>query len=302
MKRVLLTGASGFIGQHAIAPLIARGYDVHAVSSSPRETASPSVRCHRTNLLDAAALAHLMQQIQPTHLLHFAWYAEPGGFWRSSENFRWLEASIGLLRYFREHGGQRVVMAGTCAEYDWDFGFCSETITPCQPATAYGVCKNALQETLKAYSAEHRLSSAWGRIFFLYGPGEHPARLVPSVIASLLRGEAARCTHGDQIRDFLHVKDVADAFVALLDSPVEGVVNIASGNPVALRQIVLAAADCLGARERVQFGALPLPDNEPPLLVADCRRLANDLGWRPKLDLATGMAQTVQHWQQRFER
>jgi len=71
MKRVLLTGASGFIGQHAIAPLIARGYDIHAVSSSPRETASASMRCHRTNLLDAPALARLMQQIQPTHLLHF---------------------------------------------------------------------------------------------------------------------------------------------------------------------------------------------------------------------------------------
>jgi len=106
--------------------------------------------------------------------------------------------------------------------------------------------------------------------------------LVPSVIASLLRGEAARCTHGDQIRDFLHVTDVADAFVALLDSPVEGAVNIASGNPVALRQIVLAAADCLGARERVQFDAPSPSDNEPPLLVADWRRLANELGWRPK--------------------
>ncbi len=296
MKRVLLTGASGFIGRHVHAPLVVRGYEVHAVSSQHSGEVPSGVRWHRANLLDSAETLRLMADIRPTHLLHFAWNTEPGRFWHSPENFRWLEASIALLRHFREQGGERVVMAGSCAEYDWNFGYCSEAVTPCRPATPYGVCKNALQETLRAYCVDESLSGAWGRIFFLYGPGEHPARLVASVIASLLRGEKARCTHGNQIRDFLHVEDVATAFVTLLDSAVEGAVNIASGSPITLRDVVLTAADCLGACERVQFGAIPAPENEPPLLVGDVRRLSKEVLWKRKYDLAAGIAQAVDYW------
>ena len=300
MKRVLLTGATGFIGQYAIAPLVARGFEVHAVSSRQLGVLE-GVHSHCANLLDNKETASLMAEIRPTHLLHFAWYAEPGKFWRSPENFRWLEASIALLRHFREAGGQRVVMAGTCAEYDWDYGYCSEAVTPCRPATTYGVCKNALQETLHAYCAEEKLSSAWGRIFFLYGSNEHPARLVSSIITSLLRGEIARCTHGNQLRDFMHVEDVASAFVALLDSAVEGPVNIASGCPASLREVVLAAADYIGARERVQFGAITAPENDPPLLVGDNRRLLNEVVWNQRRDLRVGIEQTVDWWRRNLE-
>ncbi len=299
MKRVLLTGASGFIGRHASALLAARGYEVHAVSSRPDTNTVPGICWHHADLLGGVDTARLMAEVRPSHLLHFAWYAEPGKFWCSSENFRWLEASIALLRHFREQGGERVVMAGTCAEYDWNYGFCSEQVTPCRPVTPYGVCKNALQETLHSYCDEEGLSSAWGRIFFLYGPGEHPARLVASVVISLLKGEVARCTHGNQIRDFLHVDDVANAFIALLDSDVRGAVNIASGRPVTLREMVLAAADCLGARDQVNFGVLPATESEPPLLVADVRRIGTELGWRPNYDLTAGMAQTVRYWRAR---
>lgn len=298
MKRVLLTGATGFVGRNAITPLIAKGYEVHAVTSKQAASAQ-GIHWHCTNLLDSKETAHLLTEIRPTHLLHFAWYAEPREFWRSPENFRWLEASIALLRHFRESGGQRVVMAGTCAEYDWNYGYCSEAVTPCRPATPYGVCKNALQETLRSFSTEEEISSAWGRIFFLYGPNEHPSRLVSSVITSLLHGDTARCSHGNQIRDFMHVEDVASAFVALLDSAVEGPVNIASGRPVALREVVLAAADYLGARERVQFGVVPTSVNEPLLLVGDNRRLSDEVVWCPHYDLVTGIAQTVDSCQAR---
>jgi nucleoside-diphosphate-sugar epimerase len=248
------------------------------------------------DLLDETAATYLLTQVRPTHLLHFAWYVEPGAYWTSPQNTRWLNASLKLLRQFREQGGRRAVMAGTCAEYDWDFELCIEALTPLRPATPYGRCKNALREALCA--GGNGIGAAWGRIFYVYGPGEHPARLVPSVIRALSLGEAARCTHGRQVRDFLHSSDVASGFVALLDSEVEGPVNIASGQPVTIREVVLAAAECLGATDRVEFGALAAPANEPPALVADVRRLTEEVGWRPAISLADGMGQVVRAWQE----
>lgn len=301
MKRVLVTGATGFIGRNTLMLLASKGYEVHAVSSKKLE-ATYDVQWHCTNLLDSQETERLMAVIQPTHLLHLAWYVEPGKFWHSPENFHWLESSIALLRSFKKWGGHRTVMAGTCAEYDWNFGYCSEAITPCRPATAYGICKKSLQEVLHAYGLAENLSSAWGRIFFIYGPNEHSSRLVASVITSLLCGETARCTHGNQVRDFLHVEDAASAFVALLDSEVEGVVNIASGRPVTLRQIVCAVAECLGSSDFVQFGDILAPVNEPPLLLADIRRLTDEVRWCPRYDLKTGIEQTVGWWKSEAER
>ena len=301
MKRVLVTGATGFIGRQTLSFLNRRGYEVHALTSRPAPADSSTVKWHHADLFNDDQTRTVIADVRPSHLLHFAWYAEPGKFWQSDENFRWLEASLSLLRNFADHGGRRVVMSGSCAEYDWSSGLCSETSTPCRPATPYGTCKNALHEALSSFCSEKGLSGAWGRIFFLYGPGEHRPKLVASVVSSLLQGQAARCTHGNQVRDFLHVEDVASAFVALLDSKVEGAVNIASGNPTTIRDIVLMAADQCAARERVEFGAIAAPANEPPLLVADVRRLRDEVGWMPEYQIATGLEQTVQWWKSQLQ-
>ena len=216
MKRVLLTGATGFIGRHCLPLLIAQGYEVHAVYTKAVGENHLGLQWHKANLLDSHQAYMLMDKVQPTYLLHFAWYVVPGKCWMSPENVRWVQASQSLLQTFVKHGGDRVVMAGTCAEYDWKQGICSENTTPLAPATLYGSCKNTLRESLEAFSKENDLSNAWGRIFFVYGPGEHPDRLVSSVICSLLRGESISCSSGHQKRDFLFVEDVASAFVALL--------------------------------------------------------------------------------------
>ena len=199
------------------------------------------------------------------------------------------------MQAFSDRGGQRAVMAGSCAEYDWKFDYCSELLTPCRPATLYGACKHGTQLLLDAWSRQSGLSSAWGRIFFLFGPGEYPSRLVPSVIQSLLRNEPALCTHGNQVRDFMYVEDVAAAFIELLGSDVKCAVNIASGVFTTLKEVIHAIADHLNKRGLVQLGAVPAPAGEPDILIADVGRLRDEVGFRPRYSLQDGIAQTIEH-------
>ncbi|WP_372522586.1 NAD-dependent epimerase/dehydratase family protein [Sulfuricaulis sp.] len=296
MKRVLVTGATGFIGHHSLPRLLESGYEVHAVSGQRApEARSRDIVWHRANILEPGEIASLVGKVQPTHLLHFAWYAVPGKYWTAPENLAWVRATANLMQIFSDHGGQRAVMAGSCAEYDWKFDYCSELFTPCRPATLYGACKHGTQVLLDAWSRQAGLSSAWGRIFFLYGPGEYPSRLVPSVINSLLRNEPALCTHGNQVRDFMHVEDVARAFVALLDSDARGAVNIASGVSASLKDVIHAIADHLNKRDLVRLGAVPAPAGEPGALIADVGRLRDEVGFRPRYELKQGIAQTVEN-------
>ncbi|HEY0038478.1 MAG TPA: NAD-dependent epimerase/dehydratase family protein, partial [Longimicrobium sp.] len=277
-RRVLVTGASGFIGRHVLGPLLERGYEVHAVGRGSAPGLPDGVRWHAADLLDAPAVRGLVAGVGPTHLLHLAWYVEHGRFWHSAENLRWVGASLELARAFHEAGGSRAVFAGTCAEYAWEHGVCRENDTPVAPATLYGMCKDAVRRVAEAYGRDGGPSLAWGRIFFLYGPGEAAGRLVPSVVGALLRGELARCTHGEQVRDFMHVSDVAGAFAALLDAPVEGVVNVASGEPVRIRDVVAVLGEEAGRPDLVRLGALSAAPGDPAVLTADVRRLREEVG------------------------
>ncbi len=133
---------------------------------------------------------------RPDGLLHLAWCARPPDYWRSPDNLRWLAASLDLVRLFVEHGGQRIVGVGSCAEYDWRQGYCTEGVTPLLPASLYGVTKAACGSAIEAYAGETGISAAWGRLFFLYGPFDSPVRLVPSLVRSLSAGQPARCADG----------------------------------------------------------------------------------------------------------
>lgn len=295
MKRVILTGATGFVGRHAVQPLLARGFEVHALARTPRvEARIGRVSWHEADLLDPAATAAVVGKLGATHLLHFAWYAEHGRFWEAPENLDWVAASLGLLRSFHASGGRRVVVAGTCAEYAWD-GDCCDERTPLRPASLYGVSKNALRALVEEYTRAAGLSAAWARIFFTFGPGEQPTRVIAAVARALVRGETVPCSPGTQVRDFLYVEDVATAFAVLLDSDATGSFDIGSGEAVALRTLLEGLERLAGRQGLVRFGEAP-HRSEPPRIVADSRRLRDELGWTPGNTLDEGLERTLSWW------
>lgn len=305
MKRVLVTGATGCIGRHACARLLAQGWDVHGVSSRPPTAATSApiaalpagVEMHTADLLQPGVADRLTREVQASHLLHLAWYIAPGKWAAAPQNYLWVEASLALVRAFQAAGGQRVVTSGSCLEYDWRYGYCTERLTPLQPHTFYGVCKSALAQLVEGYAGLTGLSSAWGRIFFLYGPWEHPDRLVASVARSLVTGQRARTSHGRQIRDYLFADDIADALVTLLASDLRGPVNIGSGEAVTLRHIVERLGSLADRADLLEIGAIPPAPTDAPLVVADVTRLTNELGWRPRTSLDDGLRKTLAWWQ-----
>jgi nucleoside-diphosphate-sugar epimerase len=323
-KRVLVSGAGGFIGRWSVPALLRLGYDVHAVLSGQANRAIPEqlqgAKIYFANLLDASAVDRLTSKVRPSHLLHFAWIATPGVYWNSAENFRWLTASEHLLHSFRAHGGSRVMMAGSCAEYDWSrVEVCDELSSPLAdaeaaplndaarlnhssaPASPYAACKIALQRILAEVGRREHLSTAWGRVFFQFGPYEHPDRLVPSVICNLLLNRAALLSHGRQIRSFLHVADVGEAFAAVLDSELEGPVNIGSDERIALAELVERIGREVGRPDLLRLGARPSPPQEPTLLVPEIHRLRDEARWRPRFTLNEALSDTVAWWRGRLQ-
>jgi nucleoside-diphosphate-sugar epimerase len=298
MSRVLVTGATGFVGRQALAPLVSAGHEVHAVARAPGPPLD-GVTWHAGDLLAPGAAERLVAGVGPSHLLHLAWYAEHGRFWTSPENVRWVEASLALLRAFAAAGGRRAVLAGTCAEYDWtaaDGTFAEDA--PLAPATLYGAAKRGLHEVAAAFAAQAEIALAWGRLFFLYGPHEHPDRLVASVARAIAEGRPAEVSSGVQERDFMHVEDAARAFCAILDSAVSGPVNVATGEPARIADVVRGLAEAAGRPDLPRFGALPDRPGDPPRLVADARRLRDEVGFTPRHDLDDGLRGTLAWWRE----
>ncbi|MCW3018791.1 MAG: NAD-dependent epimerase/dehydratase [Solirubrobacterales bacterium] len=299
MSGVIVTGASGFIGLPLLERLASAGETVHALST---RTTPPRVRgvCwHQVDLSDHAAVDELVGTLTADRLIHLAWCTEHGRFWHTTENVLWIQRSLQLVRAFLRGGGCRLVVAGTCAEYDWSGigGPLSESASRLEPATLYGAAKDALHRLARVYVEQEGVELAWGRLFFLYGPREGSERLVPSVIRSLLAGEPIATGTGEQVRDFMHVEDVAGALVALLDSPVVGAVNIASGVGVTVGEVLDQLVHLIGRPELVRRGGSLARDAGPPLLLADVARLRDEVGFRPSWTLSAGLAASVQWWQ-----
>jgi nucleoside-diphosphate-sugar epimerase len=295
--RVLLTGAGGFIGAQVARALLARGAEVHAVvrdkAHAPRLTAiAKELTLHEADLVDPAATARVIAASKPEICVHGAWYAVPGKYLDAPENLTHVAASLDLAQRLVHAGCTRLVGLGTCFEYDTSLGVPLTESSATKPRFLYAASKLALHDMLVQYAPLAKIGFAWCRIFYQYGPMEARERLVPHVIDRLLGGGVADTTLGGQIRDFLHVADVGAAIAAVALSELEGAVNVGSGTPVTVRELVSTIARLCEAEDRVHFGAIPYRPGDPMHVLADVTKLAST-GFTPRFDLASGLEDTV---------
>ena len=296
--KVLVTGANGFVGSQVARVLLQGGHEVRASvrpgsSRAAVEDLAPRIEWVPMDLFsaDASTLAGLARGVD--RCIHLAWYAVPGKYLAASENVACVAGSLRLLEALATEGCRRAVFVGSCFEYDFEPGTLTET-GPVRPQSLYAASKLATSLMGEQLARLRGIGFAWARLFYLYGPFEDGRRLVPAVIDSLLNGKSVDVTKGTQIRDFLHVADVGAALAAIALSDLTGVVNVGSGRRVTVREIVATIESQIGQEGLVRFGARPENPTDPPVVVADNRRLVEGTGWSAAYDLAGGLRQTIE--------
>lgn len=296
MRKILVTGGTGFIGLNVVQTLLSKNYEVHLISSqkAPFESHGALIR-HELNLMNIDEMDCFFKNHQFDTLVHLAWYT--GEKCHSSNvNIDWVIASMQLLKSFAKHGGQRFLGAGSVSEYDFTYGYLREDETPLMSKSIYGQCKSSLYQISKLFCQQVGIHFQWARIFNLYGPHEKKLRLMPSVILSMLNQEDVRVSDCIKQQDYLHVFDTADAIVALLESAVTGAVNICSGTAVRLRTVVEEIAQLMQFDGNILWGAIPSSFDDP-LVVGCSERLTQEVGWSQRISLKEGLQQTIHWWE-----
>ena len=295
MKKVLITGATGFIGTQVTAELLRRGYEVHALVYPPFAPEQKNLIQHEMNLMDSKAVDEFLSEHNFENLIHLAWYVGKSCHIHNF-NLDWTIATLNLIKSFVENGGKCFVGAGTVSEYEYKYGYLIEDQTPTDPQTLYGNSKNAIFNIAKVYCKQNACKFKWPRIFNLYGPNEKPQRLMPSVINSCLKNEDVKVSDCLKFQDYLHVEDTARGIVDVFENEIEGAINICSGMPVQLRYIVNKIAEYTNFKGQILWGAVPAAFGDD-LVVGNNEKLKS-VGWKPKYSLEDGLKQTINWWRE----
>lgn len=270
-RRVLVTGATGFVGKQVVRAFSERGIQLRLVIREEK-TATAELLANGCEIVTSEDLfaessqwwAEQCESIDT--VVHLAWYAEPGEYLHSCKNMDCLIGSSNLARGAAQAGVKRFVGVGTCFEYDVSAGVLTID-TPLKPTTPYASAKAALYFNLEHWLPIHSVEFAWCRLFYLYGEDEDPRRLVAYLRSTLEKGEPAALTSGEQIRDFLDVADAGRIMADVALSDQTGPVNICSGAPITVRQLAEQIADQYKKRELLIFGARPDNPVDPPCVV-----------------------------------
>jgi nucleoside-diphosphate-sugar epimerase len=292
--RILLTGATGFIGSRFMRLALSRGHEVAGLARSggipgAGQPAHPNAVWLSGTLADAPW--DEIAAFHPEVCVHAAWITTPGIYLDSPENRDYLAASVDFLRRARKAGIGHIVGLGTCVEYEMSKNVLSEDRTPIAPASLYARCKNELRLALEADAAAGGFLFSWARIFYPYGPGEHPLRLCSFIAQKLLTDEPVVLNNPDSIKDYIFIEDLAAALVALIEKRSHGAINLGTGTGVTVREVAHTIGKILQKENLIREGPKGKPDPFERV-VADASKL-HLLGWRPAGTLFQGLEELV---------
>ena len=295
--KIFITGASGFIGSHLVRLLMEKNHQVMILTRTDKPLIHMDKVQNRPEriigtLEDTGLLEDSIRAFHPEVCIHLAWYAEPGKYLDSAQNIQSFTSSLTLFNILIKAGCRQIVAAGTCFEYDTAFGYLNED-TPTRPASLYAAAKLSCYLMGSQLAKSAGIPFAWGRIFYPYGPEEDQRRLVPAAIAALNQGIPFPATPGEQIRDYIHVADVAAAFCLLMEKQADGIFNVSTGSPVSVRQLLETLGRLMSRGNLIEPGALPYRNWEPPFICGNNTQLRN-LGWNPCYSLKEGLSDTIE--------
>jgi nucleoside-diphosphate-sugar epimerase len=297
MRRILITGGSGFIGRHVVSMLVRvigaedRIFALRRNHQPP--VVAPSVQWREGDLLQSEWARECVRDICPTHLIHLAWHVAHGVFWQSPMNHRWKEASVELLNAALEAGARFVIAIGSCAEYKWGEAACVEDDTPLLPKTPYGRAKAEFYREASEHCAQEGSRLAWLRPFYVYGKGEPPNKLISSMIRGSLEFGAIELTSPERRLDFVHVTDVAAAIVHAFRHGLDGSYNVGSGKGMTVEDAADVVARICQEKTnrpvRVSHAAHTRREDD---VVANIKRLSSS-GWQYRVSLEDGVREMV---------
>jgi dTDP-6-deoxy-L-talose 4-dehydrogenase (NAD+) len=278
MSTILVSGASGFLGQHVVRALLEDGG--HHIIVTGRSEAklrrlntdyiSYDLNERRDDCFDLLG--------RPDILIHLAWEDLP-----KYQNLTHIEHNLQNSYWFLKamilQGVDNITVAGTCYEYGQQNGCLSED-RPVYPATSYSIAKDTLRRFLQLLQQQYPFRLLWTRLFYMYGPGQNPNSLIAALDEAIDSGEKVfNMSNGEQLRDYLHVKEVAGRLVRMALNPMcSGIVNICNGQPVSIRKLVERHLVTRDADIQLNLGHYSIPDYEPMAFWGDSGKQNKFLG------------------------
>lgn len=301
MAKILITGASGFLGSHIVETLLEAEHVVFCVVSRDSDMWRLEDVLDKLNILeiDYADVSQWMEAVatvKPDAVIHTGWQGVRGADRNELFQFDNIKVHVALADACALHAVDTFIGLGSQMEYGPKSGPISEKAETL-PTTNYGLAKLCALKASEARCVASGVRFCWARIFSLVGPKDNSWWLVPSVINSFKNGHVVPFTQGEQLWDFLHVKDAANAILALIREPnASGVFNVGSGKPIKIREAIERIAQCLGSDVELQFGAIPYREDQVMHLEANISKLTNITGWRPICSLESLFDDTIDYF------